>query len=163
NPLAVPVFLLALLLCAKWAYEFTMNRSVEVVLPPAWRRTAWAAVYPAVLAAWADLLTFRREGDFAAAWLGHGLLLVGVTPRHCGAGRGAWTRGFARAAAARAARRSRPGRTDSPCSARTRSTSAASAPPPSRCASRTSAATASSAITRSRTRRPAASTACRSA
>ncbi len=38
NPLAVPLFAAALVLCVKWAYEFWMNRSVEVVLRPAWRR-----------------------------------------------------------------------------------------------------------------------------
>jgi len=77
NPLAVPAFLLALGLCAKWAYEFTMNRSVEVVLRPAWRRSAWAVVYAALLAGWAYLLAFRREDEFAATWLGQLLRLFG--------------------------------------------------------------------------------------
>ena len=77
NPLAVPVFLLALALCAKWAYEFAMNKSVEVVLRPAWRRGAWAAVCAVMLAGWAYLLAFRREDDFAATWLGQLLHLFG--------------------------------------------------------------------------------------
>jgi len=70
NPLSVPALLLALGLCVKWSYEFSMNRSVEVVLRPAWRRAAWAAVYVALAAGWVYLLAFRREDDFAATWLG---------------------------------------------------------------------------------------------
>jgi hypothetical protein len=70
NPLAVPAFLLALLLCVKWAYEFTMNRSVVVVLPAVWRRVGWAVIYAAMLAGWVYLLAFRREDDFRATWLG---------------------------------------------------------------------------------------------
>jgi uncharacterized protein DUF2752 len=70
NPLAVPVFVLALALCVKWAYEFMTMKSVEVTLRPAWRRAAWVGVCVAVLANWAYLLAFRREDAFAATWLG---------------------------------------------------------------------------------------------
>jgi uncharacterized protein DUF2752 len=76
NPLAVPLVVLCLMLCAKWAYEFWMNRSVEVVLRPASKKALWAAVCIAVLASWVYLLTFRREDDFAATWLGQLLHFV---------------------------------------------------------------------------------------
>ncbi len=70
NPLAVPLFLLALALCVLWAYEFGTNRSVEVVLRPAWKKGSWIAVLVALFASWAYLLAFRREDVFAASWLG---------------------------------------------------------------------------------------------
>jgi hypothetical protein len=73
NPLAVPLFVLALVLCAKWAYEFITKRSVEIVLTRAWRTCLWLGVYAALLAAWAYLLTYRREDDFATTWLGQTL------------------------------------------------------------------------------------------
>ena len=76
NPLAVPVFVVALVLCVRWAVEFWTNRSVEVVLRPAWKKGLWVAVYAAVFAGWAYLLAFRREDDFAATWLGRLLHLI---------------------------------------------------------------------------------------
>jgi hypothetical protein len=70
NPLAVPLFFLILALCIVWTYEFATNRSVEVVLPPVWKKGLWAAVCVALLASWAYLLVFRREDVFAASCLG---------------------------------------------------------------------------------------------
>jgi hypothetical protein len=70
NPLAAPLFVLAAVLCIKWAVEFGMNRSFVVSLRPAWRKALWIVVIIAVLATWAYLLAFRREDDFAASWLG---------------------------------------------------------------------------------------------
>jgi hypothetical protein len=76
NPLALPVFVVALALCGLWAYEFAMKRSVEVVLRPTWRKGLWAAVCVAVLATWVYLLIFRREDDFGATLLGRLLQLI---------------------------------------------------------------------------------------
>ena len=70
NPLAVPLFAAALLLCLKWTVEILTMRSVEVVLSRAWRIGLWGVLYAALLASWAYLLAFRREDDFAATWLG---------------------------------------------------------------------------------------------
>jgi Protein of unknown function (DUF2752) len=70
NPLAVPVFAAALVLCLKWAFEFTTKQSVVVVLRPAWNRALWVGVYAVLLAAWVYLLVFRREDDFAGTWVG---------------------------------------------------------------------------------------------
>lgn len=75
NPLAVPFVLAALVLCAKWTYEFTTKRSVEIVLRPPWRTGVWVGLFAALLAAWAYLLVYRREDEFAATWLGHMLHL----------------------------------------------------------------------------------------
>ncbi len=59
----------------KWTYEFITKRSVEIVLRPAWKTGVWFGLFAALLAAWAYLLVYRREDDFAATWLGHMLHL----------------------------------------------------------------------------------------
>jgi hypothetical protein len=70
HPLAVPAFVLALGLCVKWAVEYAIGRRIDLT-PPRWlRRAVWAVSAAVVLAAWAYLLVFRREDDFAETWLG---------------------------------------------------------------------------------------------
>ena len=69
NPLAVPLFAVALVLCIKWTFELATSQSVEVMLRPVWRRIFWAVVYLALLAGWVYLLVYRREDDFAGTWL----------------------------------------------------------------------------------------------
>jgi hypothetical protein len=43
---------------------------VEFVWRRPWRRVFFAGACLALVAAWAYLLVYRREDDFAASWLG---------------------------------------------------------------------------------------------
>jgi hypothetical protein len=76
HPLAVPAFVLAIGLCVKWAAEYATARRIDLVLPRPCRRAVWAVVTVAVAAAWAYLLAFRREDDFAETWVGMLLRLI---------------------------------------------------------------------------------------
>jgi hypothetical protein len=75
NPLSVPVCLTALVLVARWTFEYARNR--QVVL--SWRSSlgrAFVVVCALVLlAVWIYLLEYRREDEFARSWLGR---LVGL-------------------------------------------------------------------------------------
>jgi hypothetical protein len=70
NPLAVPVLLLALGLCVKWGLEYATGRRLDIHFSRRLLRAAVVVVHLAVLAAWAYLLRYRVEDDFAASWLG---------------------------------------------------------------------------------------------
>ena len=77
NPLAVPLVVLCVLLCAKWAYEFCdeskrRSRVATGVEDGALGRSSMRRC----CASWAYLLAFRREDDFAATWLGQLLHFV---------------------------------------------------------------------------------------
>jgi hypothetical protein len=70
NPLAVPLLLLALLFGVKWGAEYLGDRRLEIVWRPGVARAAAWAGHLTLLAAWAYLLVWRREDDFASSWLG---------------------------------------------------------------------------------------------
>ena len=66
HPLAAVFALGGLALIARWSYEYVSGREVII----RWRRPWPLLATAAVLAAWAYLLVYRREDDFAASWLG---------------------------------------------------------------------------------------------
>jgi hypothetical protein len=70
NPLAVPAALGGLLLLALWSFEYVRGAEVEFVWKRPWRVVFFTLATTALLAAWAYLLVWRREDDFASSWLG---------------------------------------------------------------------------------------------
>jgi hypothetical protein len=70
NPLAVPAAAGGLLLLGLWSFEYVRGAEVEFVWKRPWRVVFLTAAWAALLAAWAYLLLYRREDDFAASWLG---------------------------------------------------------------------------------------------
>lgn len=70
NPLAAPALVLAVLLVARWSYEYVHGREVALVWHRPWQTIVLVLVHAIVLAAWAYLLLYRREDDFASSWLG---------------------------------------------------------------------------------------------
>jgi hypothetical protein len=77
NPLAVPACLVALLLVARWGFEYAADRRVELAWRPALRRAVVAAVALVLIVVWVYQLTYRREDEFARSWVGRlaGLVL----------------------------------------------------------------------------------------
>jgi hypothetical protein len=73
NPLSAPAALLGAALIALWSYEYVSGREVTLVWRRPWRLVFLVVAHAAVVAAWAYLLVFRREDDFAASWLGRAL------------------------------------------------------------------------------------------
>jgi hypothetical protein len=77
NLLAVPTFLLCIVLCLKWGLEFATGRGLVATPARPWRIALWTLVYIALLGNWAYLLAFRREDDFSQTWLGQALRMYG--------------------------------------------------------------------------------------
>jgi hypothetical protein len=70
NPLSAPAALLGLGLLALWSFEYVSGREVEFLWRRPWRVVFLVLAHVAVLAAWAYVLVYRREDEFAASWLG---------------------------------------------------------------------------------------------
>ncbi len=70
HPLAIPVLLLAVLLCVQWGTEYATGRRFAFGFSRRLTRLAVVAVHLAVLAAWVYLILCRREDDFPTCWLG---------------------------------------------------------------------------------------------
>lgn len=70
NLLAVPIFVLGVVLLMVWTIEYLANVRIVVTLTRPWRLLPSLLVTIALLAGWIHVLTYRREDDFAASWLG---------------------------------------------------------------------------------------------
>jgi hypothetical protein len=70
NPLAPLVFLGLLVLGCKWAAEYLVDRRLVLVWGSGWRRGLLLLLHAALLLAWAFVLLYRREDDFAHSGLG---------------------------------------------------------------------------------------------
>jgi hypothetical protein len=70
NPLAVPAAVSGLALLALWSFEYLRGAEVEFLWRRPWRVVFLTLAYLSLAAAWAYLLLYRREDDFAASWLG---------------------------------------------------------------------------------------------
>jgi hypothetical protein len=77
NPLAAPAALVGLGLLVLWSFEYVAGQEVEFLWKRPWRRVFFLLVAVALLAAWAYVLVYRREDDFASSWLGRLLTTLG--------------------------------------------------------------------------------------